>query len=232
MTNLLGQKGIAVLEMAMMSVLLLGVFLGGVGIVDYLSQTRAINGIVEKSLNDNSYKALKRDAVSGGLLLDSAALDQYLADVVAQAMTDIATELPQVREYRIESRGCAIGIDPQTGISQGIEVGTCADSVAGTLAVPASVSTLVDFDTEFTRQADQMIRASAGSTSQSSLLAVPQGSYGRNTNQEQYLPRAVLVGLRIFLSLEGSLSGFAFKQFGGTPYVYNRKVSHLRGVLE
>jgi hypothetical protein len=218
--------------MAMMSVLLLGVFLSGVGIVDYLSQLRAINGIVEKSLNDNSYKALKRDAVSGALLLDSAALDQYLADVVAQAMTDLAIELPQVLDYRIESRGCAIGIDPLTGVSQGIESGTCADSVAGTLAVPVNVSTLVDFDTEFMRQATQLVSLSGGAGAQASLLAVPQGSYGRDNGEEQYMSRAVLVGLRIFLSLDGSLSGFAFEQFGGTPYVYNRKVSHLRGVLE
>jgi hypothetical protein len=95
--------------------------------------------------------------------------------------------------------------------------------------VPPNVSAQADLQAEFSRQSAQVVHAG----SVVSILAVPQGAFGWGDNStEQYLEAALLVGQRVFISLDGTLSGFAFKQTGADPYVTHKRVIHLRGVIK
>jgi hypothetical protein len=227
--RLQNQVGIAVLEMAVASLMLLSLFLGGLGIVDYLNLVRAANASLEKSLNDSNFRAFTRVGPGQPLQFDRNATQQHLDAVLADTAAELLPQLPPGLQYFIEGRACPVQIDPVSGASLGVQFASCVQTSLGTLMVPPNVSAQADLQAEFSRQSAQVVHAG----SVVSILAVPQGAFGWGDNStEQYLEAALLVGQRVFISLDGTLSGFAFKQTGADPYVTHKRVIHLRGVIK
>lgn len=227
-------QGVAMLEFAVSATFLLLLVTGAFGLIDYVRRARAVNEQVELALSDDGIKPLTiaLDVNGSGIFVRREAIREYLASVVAkvsQRLLPLVESNGQQNNLYIDASYSVVHLDPDTGALvevEQIETPTLAHS--GALTVPAQLSSKMDLSKEFLGIAQEKIDP----MSLAALLAVPSGSFGFADGSQHYLPISVLVGVRAFLSLKGSLAGEFMPLIGSNPILSGIKAVALRGELE
>lgn len=222
------QQGIAILEAAAALMVVLTVLTGVVGMVDYLDRVKFVSAIVERELNDSGIKPFVLQTGVGGraaLQLDQQALSARAASIAGAL--EATFDSYDASQYRIEVRYARADIDAQTGSFLGFRPSESATVLRGFFTPSSQSLSFTDLEFRFT----ELARA-AQSASASSVLAVPSGVFGDAAAGASYLEGSALMGLRVFLSLEGTLAGSALRAAGSEPEVYGYKVVQLRGTVQ
>lgn len=219
--------GIATLEASICFVLLCSILLGGAAITDYLSQLRLLHSTAESSLGDSNVKPFLVRTESGGpqadLVLNRSELDHYLHTAVTNSIEEIGA-----REYLIEAKYVTADIDPYSGQFLGFDLHGSTVISSGNLSVGVHDLAFCDLDTRF----DELASATHAHPPGVSIVAVPTGINVNESTDPAYFKRSLLVGMKIFASLEGSLTGNALVLIGRQPIVYGYKVVQLRGTVQ
>lgn len=222
--------GIATLELAVMMVVLLGIFLGGTGLVDYLDRVRLAHQIAERVLGDSGVRPLYWNPAAATVSLDSSEIDTYVAGAVGGLDAAFLKAGLSSSMVFAEVKVCPLAMNPVSGEFQSIIGSECRSASTGTLVVSATMLTSTDFVPLFTAEAARSLPPAAGQSGAPSLLAQPSGLFGWQS--QSYLPLSVVAGLRVFISLSGSLAGAAYAQLGEEPILYASRVVHLRGSVK
>jgi len=224
------ERGIGTFEAAAMMVILTTLLMSGAALSDFLYQVRALNNFTADILSDTHVKPLSlNNSMSGtSIEVNSAALSQYLQDIVAQAEESIIAINGSTNPiYRIEAAYAVVSINPQTGVSEGLEQSPFSEVVtAGSLSVPQADLQRTDLGTEFQRLSQ--VTAGEGMLALHAL-PTPMLGYSQSHGGDRYINRMVIVGMRSFLSLEGTFTGQMFSMVGGNPLVSHHRANILRG---
>lgn len=224
------EDGIAILEAGALLVILCALLLGAVGVTDYLDQIKIANSAVEKVLGDSGVKAFRLSLNASNQTqrqFNHAAIREYLERVVVDVRSDIQDR--SGGGFRIDAEAQLADIDPRDGSFRGFLATEHITLSVGALAVPHELLESMSLERRF------LVLASTRSGSaynSASLVAIPSGIFGRDPGAASYLPEAVLVGLRVFFSLRGTLSGDALEAAGVPPILSACKVIQLRGAIE
>lgn len=222
-------KGLATLEMAAAMVIILSVVLSGFGIASYLTEVRLVNSVVDRNLHDVSISPFKLGE-QGSLQVQTAKLNLELEKILNKTTHDIEESGSNNGHYFVQAIYCLVDIDPLSGIAQALQPSACVSRQGGAFGPPLNILSQTDLIADFEKYIT--LRQETGEEGQfRSLLAQPTGSYGR-AGQNQYFNTVTLLGLRAFISLDKTFPGVALKQLNLPPLVFEKKSTHLRGVLE
>ncbi|MCB0333744.1 MAG: hypothetical protein KDD55_09620 [Bdellovibrionales bacterium] len=226
------QRGIAVLEAAVSFVVILTLLMSGLALTDFFRQVGIADELVDRYIFDDAVRPYSF-STSGGtfqLVANTTAITDYLDKATAKAKLELEAFLQNTSagDYYLEMRSVELAINQSTGAPEGIVSlgGASYDYTFGGLSVPGEILQETDLDTRFDALA-QMTSADGVST-----FAVPTALYGLSGSQARFLPRAVMIGLRVVWSIEESFTGNIYEQVGGLPYVYDAKVTVVRGEIE
>lgn len=222
-------QGVATLEISAAMLILLSIVISGFGVSSYLNEVRVVNSIIDRSLHDITATPFKLGA-QASLLVQTTKLNSVLDEIIVSVSKGLEKSSSSSSDYFIQALYCLANIDPHSGAANGLLLSSCSSKQNGTYRPPQITLQQTDLVTDFQKYLE-LTQAVPGQSTERSLLAQPTGSYGRN-QQSQYLKQVVLVGLRVFTSLDQKLPGSALKRLGMQPLVYNKKTTHLRGVLE
>ncbi|MBX7144284.1 MAG: hypothetical protein K1X79_07515 [Oligoflexia bacterium] len=222
--------GIATLELSVIMVVLLALFLGGMGVTDYLNRIRFAHQLIEQALGDSSVRPLRFDSAGTQIQVDQQAVDAYLDESMSKVAAALSAQGLGGTRVFYEIVVCPISIDETSGFSQGIQSGACRRRNFGSLSVSSALLQQTDLEQRLVAEALQSVPGANGQPSTVSLLAQPSGLYGWHS--QAYLPISVGAGIRVFVSLGGTLAGAAYAQLAGEPLVYATRVIHLRGMVQ
>lgn len=220
-------RGAGVLELAGIIVVFLMLALSGFGIVDLIQRKNRLVLLVERNLNDQSIKSFVLD--DGLSSFHEEKVRAELLQLLGVVRNEIENEFTlsengEAGAYRVELQAAEVLIDPAQGIVQGIHVRPGLVLGEGSLGLPSSLQHEYDLTKEFERI--------AGSVGRKSPYAYPSGLYGTGT-QDRFLPRILLLGMRAFVSFEGTftdsvVSNLGFQEF---PITAEIRVIPLRGEI-
>lgn len=220
------QRGLSVLESTAVLFALLTIGIAAFGTADFVYMRMQLAQLVDKFAFDQGIRSFRvnqsgelvfnRQAVQDALLVIR---DELESDAIMQLRADPSQIFFEVDYARIEidsrnGKMLSLTRDPESALS------------GGSLSVPGEVLSTMNLDAEFARL--------AGEVGQVSALAVPTPLFRGTSGQGQYLPGAVLLGVRAVYSFEGSLTAWAakFLGFSSSPVVYDYKVVAVRGEVQ
>lgn len=231
--------GIGTLETALALMVLLPVLLGGFAVVEYVQSVMYLNDVLDKYLYNDSVKpfTVRNDAAGNfSLQLNRNDLQSYVDKMLDRTKDDLAKRLAArgsgvsqstSQKFFIEASVVELPIDPSSGTPGRFQ--ERIRTTRGGLQIPESAKNKADLYKEFEILSSRTV---TGTSDGPSIYAVPAVMY--NSSKPKYLDGSVLVGLRIFLSLDQSFSGYIFNTlgFGESPIVSAHKAFNLRGDLE
>ncbi len=226
------EQGIAVLEAAVSFVVILTLLMSGLAMTDYFRQVGHADRLTDRYIFDDAVRPYTFTTTGGTfqLVANTVAITEYLDKAATKAQTEIETFLggTSAGDYFLEMRSVELSINPSSGTPEGIVAvgGAAYDYTFGSLSVPAEILQASDLDTRFDSLAQMT------TTDGISAFAVPTALYGVSGSQDRFLPRAIMIGLRVVWSIEESFTGNIYEQVGGLPYVYDAKVTVVRGEIE
>ncbi|MBN8549311.1 MAG: hypothetical protein J0M12_08365 [Deltaproteobacteria bacterium] len=224
------EAGMVTLEAGVTTIMLCLLLLGGFGVTDYLDRLDFINGVIERELGDSAIKPFRLEGGSTGratMQVNTVALHEYLDGVLASVEQSL--QVHRYTKYFIEVGAAKAQLDPLTGKFLGFDPAAEFRESRGTLQVSSTLASFSDLPARFDQLAGTT--QSHASLPAVSLVAAPLSLFGM-AEGVQFNEASILVGLRVFASLEGSLSGTAYQQIGISPLIEGYKVVQLRGVLE
>lgn len=219
------------METALASVFLSMLILAAVGLTDYLDQLKFVNALVEQKLDDSAIKPLTFESsalVEPRLNVNSLALQTYINTLLDSVR--LVLEDRGVPEYLIEAGYAKADLDPVSGAFLGFDDAAYFSRIDGTLQVPATALTFSELRVRFEQLASS--RQTEGALRGAAVIAVPQSNSQADPRAQKFLNASVVVGLRVFASLQGTLAGTTCRQLGLDPFVESYKVVQLRGVVE
>ena len=229
------ERGLAMLESAMLSVLLLGIFTAGISFYDYLRIRLLIQESTEKHLSATSTKAFSLRQIGHTDLAiepDTSTLSSMLDETVARiadelkmlGLTSNNTNTFDRGDPLIRIEGCfaVFDIDSKSGESYGIKRFECVTPL-GSFS-PENDESETRLDNVFMAHAtgSESKRGGAGL----SAIAIPFG-----IQDADYLGSSIITGVRIFVSLEGRASSFSSYLYSSVPYLRHTSAITLRGDL-
>lgn len=218
-------SGVAALEAAGLSIVLLFLIVAGIGLVDYLQKVMLLSHLVDKHLFDQSIKPLVLTA-EGGLSVAEGRVRTKLPELLQGLKADLEEALPHgafsVERVLLESDFAVVGIDPQSGAGRGLLLYPGSSFSWGALNVPAEQMAESDLRRQF---ADLAALAFVPSP-----LAAPTGLLA-GEEAARYIDKTMVVGIRAFYSLEGTFGGKLAQLLGlgRQPVIFDHKVITLRG---
>lgn len=217
------ERGLGVLEAALIMMILLTIFLSAVGIFDYLSKGSLVSHVIDQFVHDQEVKPFEIQGAT--LRFAEDRLRQTLPIIVGNIETNLlaifAREGIDATAYIIEAEFVAIEIDTQSGEPQRVARYRDSKVTRGSLTVPNEMTDRLSFDSEYEAMLDRG----------GSQYASPSGLYGLDSMQERYLPLTPIIAVRAAVSLEGSFTGSVLSTLGVSdpPIVYDLKAITLRG---
>jgi len=220
--NLRLEAGLAMFELAICSVMLLTLVLGGFSVSLYMQKAYSVNSSVERFVYESAVKPFI--ANSGGantVSLNDTELKDYTDTLISSLSADIRSRIDDAalragtQGYYVEAAYAKVDVDSSTGSSTNWSV-QYRNSQGG-LQVPADLLSSTDLDAQFEYQYHH-----------NQSLSHPTANLGLASGP-QYLNSAVLIGVRAFISMKGAFTGEMYESLGGEPYIYSTKVVALRG---
>ncbi len=219
-------RGIAVLETAVFLSLLLAFLSGGLSLWDYVRLSLLLEDTAESHLQENLVKSFRLTPGDGFFPVSEVnedAVRKALSQLVSEVDSDLARKSPSfrtgTRRHYIIACYSISGIDPESGRDTGTVTSGCPSASGDLEAVHAEVrgkdlrSLLAEKAAESVSEEDP-----------ASIGALPDG-----TRRGNYLPGSVMVGLRIYTSLDGTAASLGASVFGHPPYLFHDRIVTLRG---
>ncbi|MCB0329434.1 MAG: hypothetical protein KDD70_07215 [Bdellovibrionales bacterium] len=227
------ERGIALLELGTFSVVLFLFLLGVFVASDRYNHFGSAKRIVDRYLSDDAVKPLRflRSNAGFEIEVNAQALDDYTSAMVSAAAAEIAAIVARhelVDSYTVQMGYRVVELDANSGTVQSVRPIECVEQHVTNHATSAQCAEL---------DAVLLPYAQRTSPSGTSIYAVPSAFLGRQEQgsgaleEHQYLPFAVVIGLRVSWSLD-PLSGIASLDFGLPRIAFDEKVAVLRGELE
>lgn len=224
------EHGIAFLEAALSFLVLIPALLGGFATVSYMRDATFIRRLVESEIASQDIKSFTFKEQGGQVVLtvNHPGLEAAVNKIVERTTEKIGES--GLATVFVEAAFAELEVDPDTGAPLGLAQEPYSYSrSAGSLFVPQSIEEETSLAAKMQLLAEQVhVDDDGGARSQ---FAVPSALYGDGSQQQQFLPATILLGLRIISSLEGTFSGRMYEQVGGIPFTYHEKVVVLRGEL-
>lgn len=218
------ERGLAILETTAIGFVLLQFILGACCLVAYLQDVHGLRYSLDKSLFDVAGSA---NIIERSGAIASADINRLTDEILEK----VVTELPKALSvsgfdpgmYLIEAQSLELSINQRTGISSG-EPRLSRVTSLGLL----SVESASNIDEPLDRSLRKFVADSTGGVGEASNLAFPSGSYSfSDTNR--YIETALIIGVRVFVSTEGSLTGLLLPLIGREQILAESKVVTLRG---
>lgn len=232
--NLRGERGIALLEAALVAVTLLALVLGGLAVRQIITRNDEIRQVTSRALARLTVRPLDITFSPSGEPVLTVRTDAIRA-AVEEAGTAAEAELSLLFErnrtagepYFIEAKFVVVHVDEATGQPTG-EIETPASSSWhwGDLVPDAETEQKTNLDLRF----EQLV-AEAGGLGEGSLFAIPSGIRGAETGW-QYLPLTVLVGFRVVTGPGDELSARIWSEASGETMIGASKAGVLRALME
>ena len=214
-------SGIATLELALMTVMLGTLIIGGFAMSSFMQRAYRLGVSLDKNLHADQIRPLKFIASTDGVSLqtDPEALRQLITALADQVEID-AFQTEAHDRYLVEASYALLELDPQTGNIRTQRPGEFIRR--GNLVLPSAVAAQTDLGAMFAARARETLPA--GNSPYATPFNDPNLALGTG-----YLPYALLIGARAVLSVEDQLSGRVYAAFGGEPYVLGARVTPVRG---
>lgn len=224
------QAGIAFLEAALSFVVLLPAVLGAFATVAFMREASQVRHLVERYTRSQTVSLfeLSQEADGVSLRLNRSAIEDALREMVAEAGVEMAARAAGANysgEYYIEGAYGVLDINQESGAPTQLEPLWRFSDPVGSLYVPVDIDQKTDLGAAIEQFSEITLPDGA------SMYALPSVLFGDPGQQNIYAPQAVILGLRIISSLEGTFPGQLFEQVGGRPFVHHFKVVVLRGEL-
>ncbi len=208
-------------ELAVVLLISLSVLIGAVGVGDLLLSSYQVSRVADLASYDHALTSLVlRD--DGSIEVNESALRSGVERLIDRARIQLEeTTSASAREYRIEVEVAVLDLSPRDGAVQRVLVRPSLSFRRGDLPISAELNQKTSLQKEFERL--------AGQPGSSSMYAFPlPGAPGA---EEAYIPLAVLLGIRVFVSLENSPTAGALSTLGLVDHdmVFDWKVIPLRG---
>ncbi|RIL12649.1 MAG: hypothetical protein DCC75_00060 [Proteobacteria bacterium] len=217
-------RGIAALEGAILTVLLVSLLSSAWVVGDLISRTISVHTALDRALYDHALKSLTISS-SGQIAVNEGAIQSQMQHLLLDVSQDLISKLGEdfsEGKLRVEIGYAIAGIDADTGLLQSLDVRSAHNLPFGTLSPPPQVLTEHDLQREFERL--------SGPLGNAARYALPSAGFGQ-AGADQYLPFVVFVGLRIFVDMRGSFSGRIIQEIGAMdqPIIGEVKGVALRG---
>lgn len=225
--------GVALLEAAALSVMLMLLLSGGAALTAFLRESQSLKALTDKVIHDEKIQPL--------LLSDSSNIAQLkvnhdeLQSLVGSMVSSIIqhygldAEPEQAAHFVIEAAYTEAIVDKASGAFLGFSASPFSyHEIHGTYQPDAEVEAQSNLASEFSRQSE-LTQILAGQAK--ALHALPGASFGNFQNNNNYLDRFVMLGLRVVYDMSDSALGKLCKLSGFSSVIYDRKVVVLRGDL-
>lgn len=233
--RLLQQRGIALLEAAMLFVLLISMVSAASVAGIYVYRVMKVGSIVDKFVYDDAVNAFKLVTTEEGTVrLDpnEEAIDTYIRTALTGMREEAAATLDVEANgeeadtyYYLEVQRAEVSINPATGVATGFSSST--PESLGTLSVPAEILAKHDLGAAFAARSS-MTRSAENNAA---FDAVPSGLWGVAGSSSRYLDKVVLIGARVFVSLDDGAGGEVYSWIGMQPFAAAHTVIKLRGEI-
>lgn len=225
------QGGIATVELAASAVLFSLLSIMAFGAIDTCSKTFTLRRITEESLAAHSNTTLKAKIGLTGdvtIVVDEDDTQKIIDAELLEAGQRVGHSFPDLQsddqEFRVDAKIRVARIDANTGAFQGYDVAAFEGSL-GNLSVPSEIESKFSLD-------DAFDSISADVTPDGvSFLAEPSPNSGSANGSSDYLPKAIVSALRIFVRGKDTPMQFLKLDSRGDMYLGDRKIVILRGGL-
>jgi len=210
----------------MFTTLLLVLITGVISVWDYLALQSTFRSTAEKNLSASNIKTFQLHFDDGPLYrleLNDEDINKMLIDAVLKTRLELPEKISYFRNSRkpfyIEACFCVININPVNGSFEGVERLEC----------PAKYGDPSLIDRE------HPLFTLSNAIQKKALTSIPpfQGqnlnSVSDNNNQLSFLPKSVVVGLRIYTDLQNTAVALASSLFQDQPFIYHDHIITLRG---
>ncbi|NMC62580.1 MAG: hypothetical protein GYA55_05360 [SAR324 cluster bacterium] len=220
------EKAISILEAAMFTTLLLVLTTGVVAVWDYLALENTFRSVAEKSLSASNIKTFQLNFDDGPLYrleLNNEDISHMLIDAVLKTQLELQDKISYFRNtkkpFYLEACFCVININSANGHFEGVERIECPAKFGDTSLINSYLAhyTLSD--------AIQKKAQNSGHPFQGQNL----NWVSDNNNQPSFLPKNVVVGLRICADLKNTAVALAASLFQNKPFIYHDHIITLRG---
>ena len=201
----------------------------------YMYRVMKVGSVVDKFVYDDAVNAFKLVTTAEGKVhpvINSAAIESYintaLTGMEEEAVSTLDVEVTQESGpgyYYIEAQQAEIAIDTTTGVATGLNISTPVSR--GSLSVPAEILAKHDLGAAFAARSS-MTRSAENNAA---FDAVPSGLWGLPGSTSRYLDKVVLIGARVFVSLDDGAGGEVYSWIGMQPYAAAHTVIKLRGEI-
>ncbi len=216
----LSEYGVAFLELAWLSifVMLVGTWL--MATYDFLRSGVFLDETVQQYITESSVKPMQIEIDSGGLFtinIATSAIETYLDEVRNNVEAQIGAALVHgdSTKYYIETAYADLNIDEVSGRVNSWNINAIESNgvltPGNTPELPTELYNLL----------------SNGVTP--SPYAIPHGLFEAGGAADNYINKAILVGIRVFVSFDGSFSGKVIESIGREPILSAFKIIALRG---
>lgn len=224
------ERGIALLEAAMLFVLLISMVTGASVAGIYMFRVMKVGSLVDREVYDDAVNAYKLVTTENGdvrPVVNEAAIAGYiqtaLEGIEAEVLSDLDNTSLGSGGYYVEIQRAEIHIDAATGVATGLSISE--PESLGSLSVPADILAKHDLAALFTNRGS----LTRSSDNNAAFDAVPSGLWGLAGSTSRYLDRVVLIGARVFVSLDDGAGGEAYSWIGMQPFAAAHTVVKLRG---
>lgn len=224
-------SGWSTLEFAASGIMLLGLVFGGFAAAMLIQSWVRLNYLVDKRLQDSAAQAfiLEDSSALPHLKVNQQKLEEHIVGIKNLLVSDLTSTLWTtdlgIAGYFVESAYAVLEIDQHSG--KFINITQIQTSVQGQYKPSLDLLSKTDLRKQFLQAA----LVTTGSGSNTSLYAVPSALFSDSGSNAQYLPYTVLVGVRVFSSLEGGAAGRLYAALLGEPVTYSFKSVMLRGEI-
>ena len=225
---LLDQKGMALLELAVLSMVMVLLLTGGVLMAERFHHFGEASRMVDRYLNDDSVSPLSLEQFNGTFQLEvnDSGIESYIESMVNSAANEVSAYIERFEllgPYSIQMGYRVLEIDQTTGEVVSLRPMTCVrrdeDSLLQLGALCAELGSALDL-------IDQEIGENGVS-----LYATPTAFHLRDLEpNHQYLPFSVVMGLRVSWSIEKNAGEIATR-FNLPSEAGDQKIALLRGDL-
>jgi|GEM_PF-2602442 len=226
--------GIAMLEAVGILVLILPILLGAIGLLTLISNTMAVNGVVDKYLYDKGVRPLRIESNNGMITIvtNSAEISAFADELVEKMRVELSERLKDdfiaPGGVLIEVIAVQVPINPASGTVNGSHQILHTTSY-GSLSPDSATQSASSLTKEIERLVSAKIVHPDGT--EMAQLAVPSGRLG-HAGAAQFLDRSILVAARAVISMNDSFAGGLYADLGGNPVAFDSKAVMLRGEFQ
>jgi hypothetical protein len=227
-------EGVALLEAALVAVLMLTLLLGGLAVRQVITRNDEVRQVASRALGGMRITPLEISFTPSGepSVMVRTELVRDAVREVAEAAELLLTEIirgnqTQDEPYFVEAKFVVVHVDPSTGEPTGvIETPALASWTRGSLVPDQETEERTNLDSRF----EQLVQQ-AGGVGDGGLFAIPTGMRGEGVDL-RFLPRTVLVGMRVVTGAGDELTARLWSEMSGETMIGASKAVVLRSLVE